>query len=66
MLACSYLHASTAVMDSPRRLCLFAVKKRIEAAQNVAHARSVRFAQPQYEGRATLPPRFDATEEWSR
>jgi hypothetical protein len=53
-------------MCRPRRLSPFAVKKRIEAVQNATHASSVRFAQPQYEGRATLPLRFDATEEWSR
>jgi hypothetical protein len=49
-------------MGWPRRLCPFAVKKRIEPVQNATHASSVR--QPQYEGRETLPQPFDATEEW--
>jgi hypothetical protein len=46
----------------PRRLCPFAVKKRIEAVQNATPLARFGSPQPQYEGRATLPLRFDATE----
>jgi hypothetical protein len=56
MLACSYLHGSTVAMCHPRRLCPFAVKKRIEAVQNSTHpSGSVRRPVPQEIGERPFP-----------
>jgi hypothetical protein len=46
MLACSYLHGSTMAMCRPRRLCPFAVKKRIEGCAE-RRAPQARFGSPQ-------------------
>jgi hypothetical protein len=50
------LHGSTVAMCHPRRLCPFAVKKRIEAVQNSTHpSGSVRRPVPQEIGERPFP-----------